>query len=96
MVKAKQSVEALKSKNGIELMEEISLIPKRQKDTIKELLDKKRDMAMKGSFKLPKMRNTPHRGKKKFTLDYNISVVEEEEDDEEHKSGDYLESLKGV
>jgi len=88
-LKAKKSVEVLKTKNGLELMEELNLIPKKQKDTIKELLEKKRDMAMKGTFKLPKFRNQQNRGRKTQIFDNNISTVEEE--DEEHKSGEHLE-----
>jgi hypothetical protein len=64
-------------------MEELNLVPKQQKDTIKELLDKKRDMAINGSYKLPKLRMTANKMKRN-----NISIVEEEEDDEERKSND--------
>jgi hypothetical protein len=70
-------------------MEELNLVPRQQKDTIKELLDKKRDMAINGSYKLPKLRMTANKMKRN-----NISIVEEEEDDEERKSNDSWELTK--
>jgi hypothetical protein len=79
-------------------MQELNLVPKQQKDTIKELLDRKREMAIKGSYKLPNMRMTAGKMKRNNDLRHNISTVEEE-DDEEHKSVESLEltkrSLKG-
>ena len=76
-------------------MEELNLAPKRQKDTIKELLDKKRDMAIRGNFKLPKIRNWGKRGKKAMSAFPNhISTVEEEDDDEEAKSSEVSEFPK--
>ena len=89
MVFAKQKLDALKKKNGIELMEELNLIPKTHEDNIKELLDKKRDMAIKGSFKLPRLRTTASKNKRNTELKQNISTVQEDED-EECKSSDSI------
>mmetsp|Transcript_13795 Transcript_13795/g.13743 ORF Transcript_13795/g.13743 Transcript_13795/m.13743 type:complete len:88 (-) Transcript_13795:68-331(-) len=75
--KAKRNLEALKNKNGMDLIKELNLGPKRRKDSIADLLEKKREMAMNGDFKLPKMRNYT---KRNFIPAQNISTVEEEED----------------
>ncbi|CAI2363691.1 unnamed protein product [Moneuplotes crassus] len=89
--KAKRNLEALKNKNGMDLIKELNLGPKRRKDSIADLLEKKREMAMNGDFKLPKMRNYT---KRNFIPAQNISTVEEEEDCEEFessgKSRDYI------
>lgn len=81
--KAKKSLEALKNKSGVDLIKELNLVPRKKSDTVTELLEKKREIAMKGEFKLPKMRNY---NRKSFAPKHNISTVLEEEDDEDFKS----------
>jgi len=75
-------------------MQELNLMPKKDKDSIKDLLIKKRDMAMKGEFKLPKMRHNKNRQKRNGDRRNYISTVQE--DDEEGKSSDSNENTSNA
>ena len=85
LIKAKQAVEDLKKKNGAELIEELDLLPKNKSDKLEDLLSKKRDQAMNGTFKLPKMKNKSNKMIK--NRDNNISTVHEIEEEEIKSSG---------
>jgi hypothetical protein len=72
----------LKSKNGVELMQELNLLQNKETNSIHDLLSKKREMAIKGHFNLPKMRNPKHKPEHKN----NISIVQENSDEESNSS----------
>lgn len=76
----------------MDLIKELGLAPRRKKETVSDLLEKKREMAMNGDFQLPKIRGQKH--KVPNFPSHNISIVEEEADGEEFessgKSKDYV------
>lgn len=63
-------------------MKELNLLNNKETDSIHDLLSKKREMAIKGNFNLPKMRNPKHKQEHKN----NISIVQENSAEESNSS----------
>lgn len=94
LILAKKAVEDLKNKTGAELIEELGLISKSAPNKIDDILSKKRDQAMKGTFKMPKMKLMYNKTNKKGTENLIGTVHEIEEEsiksEDSNKSNPYL------
>ena len=89
LVKAKKRIENLKNKNGMELIEELGILPQSKESSMKDLIEKKRDKAIKGAFNIPKIKSSHNRYKRNSETKHNISTVPEDEE-EEWKSSDSI------
>ena len=88
LVKAKKRIENLRNKNGMELIEELGMLPHSKENDMKNLIERKREKAIKGAFNIPKIKSSNNRYKRNSETKHNISTVPE--DEEECKSSDSI------
>ena len=72
LITAKKRLDDLKNKTGLQLLHELGILNDDKETDKDDLIKRKREQAIKGSFKMPKMKS-----KFKSRKNHNVSIVQE-------------------